>query len=76
VKLRAAQRAIDRKAPFHRDKNSMADALIVEMLRRMRARQKIDLQSDLHHEQLSRQLAYVCISTQYQSKSIFKWSFR
>jgi len=30
VKLRAAQRAIDRKAPFHRDRNSMADALIIE----------------------------------------------
>lgn len=30
VRLRAAQRAIDRKAPFHRDKNSIADALIIE----------------------------------------------
>jgi len=30
IKLRAAQRAIERKAPFHRGKNSMADALIVE----------------------------------------------
>ncbi len=31
VRLRAAQRAIDRRAPFHRDKNSMADALIIEI---------------------------------------------
>jgi hypothetical protein len=31
VRLRAAQRAIDHKAPFHRDKNSMADALIIEI---------------------------------------------
>jgi hypothetical protein len=30
VKLRAAQRAIEKKAPFHRGKNSMADAVIVE----------------------------------------------
>jgi hypothetical protein len=30
VKLRAAQRAIDKKAPFHRGKNAMADAVIVE----------------------------------------------
>ena len=30
VKLRAAQRAIDKKAPFHRDKNAMADAIIIE----------------------------------------------
>jgi hypothetical protein len=31
AKLLAAQRAIDKRAPFHRDKNSMADALIVEL---------------------------------------------
>jgi len=30
VKLSAAQRAIDKRAPFHRDRNSMADALIIE----------------------------------------------
>lgn len=30
VKLRAAQRAIEKKAPFHHDKNSMADAVIIE----------------------------------------------
>jgi PIN domain len=30
VILRAAQRAIEKKAPFHRDKNAMADAIIVE----------------------------------------------
>ena len=30
VKLRAAQRALERKAPFHHDKNSMADAIIIE----------------------------------------------
>lgn len=30
-KLRAAQRAIDKKAPFHREKNSMADAILIEV---------------------------------------------
>lgn len=30
VKLNAVQRALDRKAPFHRDKNAMADAIIIE----------------------------------------------
>jgi hypothetical protein len=30
VKLKAADRAINRKAPCHHDKNSMADALIIE----------------------------------------------
>jgi hypothetical protein len=30
VKLRGAQRAIDKRAPFHRDKNAMADAVIIE----------------------------------------------
>jgi hypothetical protein len=30
VKLRAAQRALERKAPFHHGKNSMADAIIIE----------------------------------------------
>ena len=30
VKLRAAQRAIDQKAPFHRKKNSINDALLIE----------------------------------------------
>jgi predicted nucleic acid-binding protein len=30
-KLRAAQRAFDKKAPFHREKNSMADAVLLEM---------------------------------------------
>jgi hypothetical protein len=30
VKLRAAQRAIDRRAPFHRSKNSIDDAIIIE----------------------------------------------
>ena len=30
VKLRAAQRAIEKKAPFHHDKNSMADAVLIE----------------------------------------------
>ena len=30
VKLRAAQRAIDRTAPFHRQKNSFNDAIIIE----------------------------------------------
>ena len=31
VKLRAAQRAIDCKAPFHRQKNSINDALLIEL---------------------------------------------
>jgi len=31
VKLRAAQRAIDKRAPFHHGKNAMADALIAEI---------------------------------------------
>lgn len=31
ARLRAAQRAIDQKAPFHRGRNSMADALIIEI---------------------------------------------
>jgi hypothetical protein len=30
VRLQAAQRAIDKRAPFHRDKNAMADAIIIE----------------------------------------------
>jgi hypothetical protein len=30
VRLRAAQRAMDNTAPFHRQKNSMADAVIIE----------------------------------------------
>lgn len=31
VTLRAAQRAVDKRAPFHRDRNSMADAMLVEI---------------------------------------------
>ncbi len=31
VKLRAAQRAIDNRAPFHRQRNSMNDALLIEL---------------------------------------------
>jgi hypothetical protein len=30
VKLGAAQRALEIKAPFHHDKNSIADAIIIE----------------------------------------------
>jgi len=30
-KLRAAQRAIEKKAPFHREKNSIADAVLIEV---------------------------------------------
>jgi PIN domain len=33
VKLRAAQRAIDKRAPFHRDKNSIGDAILIEIYR-------------------------------------------
>lgn len=31
VKLRAAQRAIDKTAPFHRQRNNMGDAILIEM---------------------------------------------
>jgi hypothetical protein len=31
AKLRAAQRALDGRAPFHRQKNSMSDAVLIEM---------------------------------------------
>src|SRR5208282_3414014 len=31
VKLRAAQRAVEKLAPFHRGKNSMGDAILVEI---------------------------------------------
>ena len=30
VRLRAARRAVEKKAPFHHDKNAMADAILVE----------------------------------------------
>lgn len=30
VKLNAVQRALDKKAPFHKDKNSVADAVLIE----------------------------------------------
>ncbi len=30
VKLRAAQRALEKRAPFHRDKNAFADAILME----------------------------------------------
>lgn len=33
VKLRAAQRAIDKRAPFHKDKNSIGDAILIEIYR-------------------------------------------
>jgi hypothetical protein len=31
VRLRAAQRAVEKRAPFHYDKNAMADAVIIEI---------------------------------------------
>jgi PIN domain len=31
VKLRAAQRAVDKRAPFHRERNSMGDAILIEV---------------------------------------------
>jgi PIN domain-containing protein len=31
VKVRASNRAIDKRAPFHRQKNSMADAILIEL---------------------------------------------
>src|ERR1700722_10369387 len=33
VKLRAAQRAVEKLAPFHKDKNSMGDAILIEIYR-------------------------------------------
>jgi len=33
VKLNAAQRAIERRAPFHKDKNSIGDAILIEIYR-------------------------------------------
>jgi hypothetical protein len=30
IKLRAVQRAVDKRAPFHRAKNAMADAILIE----------------------------------------------
>lgn len=33
VKLRAAQRAVEKKAPFHKDKNSIGDAILIETYR-------------------------------------------
>lgn len=31
VKLRAAQRAVEKRAPFHKDKNSIGDAILIEI---------------------------------------------
>jgi len=33
VKLRAAQRAVEKLAPFHKDKNSIGDAIMIEIYR-------------------------------------------
>lgn len=33
VKLRAAQRAVDKLAPFHKDKNSIGDTILIEIYR-------------------------------------------
>lgn len=33
VKLRAAQRAVEKRAPFHKDKNSIGDAILIEIYR-------------------------------------------
>jgi len=33
VTLRAAQRAVERRAPFHKDKNSIGDAILIEIYR-------------------------------------------
>ncbi|OHV17225.1 hypothetical protein BK022_07000 [Methylorubrum extorquens] len=33
VKLRAAQRAVDKQAPFHKEKNSIGDAILIEIYR-------------------------------------------
>lgn len=33
VKLRAAERAVEKRAPFHKDKNSIGDAILIEVYR-------------------------------------------
>jgi PIN domain len=43
VKLRAAQRAIDKKAPFHKDKNSIGDAVLIEIYRDILAERQTDV---------------------------------
>jgi hypothetical protein len=43
VKLRAAQRAIDKKAPFHRDKNSIGDAVLIEIYRDVLTERRTDV---------------------------------
>jgi hypothetical protein len=35
LKIRSAQRAIEKRAPFHKNKNSMADAVLIEIYRDM-----------------------------------------
>lgn len=42
IKLRAAQRAIDYKAPFHLSKNSMGDAIIIESYQEYRSTHNSD----------------------------------
>lgn len=42
VKIRAAQRAIDKLCPFHKNKNSMADAVLLEIYRDMLVRKGDD----------------------------------
>lgn len=43
VKIRAAQRAIDKRCPFHKNRNSIADAILVEIYRDMIEETSVDL---------------------------------
>ena len=42
IKLKAAERAIDKKAPFHLSKNSMGDSLIIETFREYKIQNQND----------------------------------
>jgi hypothetical protein len=42
VRLRAVQRAVDKKAPFHKDKNSIGDAILIETYRDILAQRSDD----------------------------------
>ena len=51
VKLRAAQRAVERKAPFHKDKNSIGDAILVEIYRNILTVRQGDVDLRLRYPQ-------------------------
>jgi len=49
IKQRATERALARKAPYHRDRNSVADAILIELYADMRARTKKDVAFVTHN---------------------------